>query len=866
MQSTRETNAWKAAAAGNWDEFIEHASGVPPAHDIWQQAPSAHAMPDHAINKVLDYLHTRQPMNKNSFVWELAHNLPHDIGADTLNKLAHHAMDDYMATDKIINHPNYKPNDRTKKLSSAVKWWNGYERDVNPSHFATIKSMFTGKPETVSHRGDVGQSQEHLIPHLRDHAKEIQHHILNDDFITKRTFNGKPHIKVFRGVNGPYAKAIKDRTDFNPETNTVSHKKFVIPTTHMSSWSTDPKQGSRFAWMRQDLNDKGEHHGIVMSQWVPVENILHSGTHKTVPGQEHPHYDEHEIVVAHPEGKMKITTADMRFQSKPKYDKGSTIPVNYGHTDYPVVKKTEEDLFKSWKAPAIAAATALTMMGVPSGSHPDLSHHHAPEANSSIQSINSQKDNEIQPHPELAPIAYIESSNGKNTTHRQITSGLNTGTSAIGTYGLMPLQVIDSVKYDKNLRSKYPDIANADHIKDQQVIRQRVMGDKTLKHSILNSHWERLRRKFDGDTNRMAYAWLHGISGAMKADDNTVKNSDYVKKYNTYSKLLGLEGKVKSKNPMAPPVKKSESDLIPDKYTGFTAIKPSNPKSANLIDWFVREDKIHPLKNVGHFTNSAFIVGTDAKNCWILKPESTQSPAASPVKNGLMSAREMAFSVAAKRVFGLSDLTPEVMMGILKKRKAVVNGPETHIPVAAIKMYGKEFIPLSDLEKKITGSTVKIMEKYNKTGELHQMAAMLYILGDLDAHGENVLVDPASGEIKLIDHGSSMADRSFIDKADDNVFMPYILRRGIVKAHDSMQEKMDKMPRIREASVRKNVASWLHSLDEHTLVNVVNEYGFDAQAAVNRLELLKRFVNNGMPVDQAINLLWVKVVGGRDEA
>jgi hypothetical protein len=386
MSDSNEKATFEAIHRGDWDKAIEHAKRVPANYDIWQRLPSANnpndggeGMPNAAVHKVLDHLKTRpnQKDNLNSFLFEYAGHIPKHADAATLRRVGHEGREDQYVTNAIQTHPKFAPDEALANMKKVGNFWSSYERAVSPGHFATIKSHFTGQPETVTdHRGESANSHEaylnpdglmghdketleHLkntkfeypnkfmqasdvLPHLDEYAKKVQAEIMQDKFTPKRYFHGEPHVKLYRGVGGHYGKAIKDAVGHNPETNEVDDKKIKLPTAHLTSWTTDPEMAARFAYNRGHIEGQPDNHGVVMSKWVPLKQVLHSGHHMTVQGQEHPHSHENEIVVGHPTASFNINSKNLKFQTKPQRDAKGNIH-NYGEVADAKPKMTKNE-------------------------------------------------------------------------------------------------------------------------------------------------------------------------------------------------------------------------------------------------------------------------------------------------------------------------------------------------------------------------------------------------------------------------------------------------------------------------------------------------------------------------------------------
>jgi len=832
----REKLIFELAHKGEWDKAIEHAKRIPSNHDIWQRLPTANedGMPDQAINKILDHFDNHDITN-SGFLFEMSSNLLGHNQAPTLNRLADYAHNkmggSYYELNHIINHPNYKPKEEDIPHIIAHNFWNSYEKKVEPSHFAAVKSLFSGKPEQVVHRNTIGTSENHdtVIPHLRDYANKVQDKILSDDNLYKRKYNGENYIKVHRGVGGHYAKAIRDAAKYNNTTGEYAHKNLIIPVTPFSSWTTDKDMAQAFATGRgQDLNL--ENHGLVMSKWMPVKNILYSGQHGFIPGRDSMHPSENEIVFSHPTGKLKVNTGEFDFENPEVAQYYGT-----GSNFHKGIKA--EKITKSIKNTGIAFATAAAMMGVPQ----QLAQ---PEH---IQSqFTFEKPNQITPLPGLKYIEMIESSGNKNLNHKVVNHGLNSGTKAIGKYGIMPLQVIDTIKNDKNLSHKYPEFLHYDHLKDQDKIRQAVSKNHNFENELANSHWKRLYDRFDGNEAKMAHAWINGITGTARTPSADINNHDYVKKYKKYKKLMQLEHKPQF-------MKKNENELPSEvqnikEFLYFGSKDPASLDKVNEINRLISNRAMHKVPSLGEFTSSSFILGTDKNNSWLMKIESGNRPAIMSAKSGLQAVKEVAFYEAAKDIFGLQEIVPDSLLGEVEFKNEKK-------PAAAIKILPEKFKLAVDKETDMPGSMFGILEKYRKSGALHKMAAMLYILGDGDSHGRNVMTDGYF--IKLIDHGSAFGDEKFDPISDNNIFTPYIMRVGRIKDSMSNEEKLEKLPKIDSLAQKNELKYWLLSLDSNKLGQKLNNYNIDPKPSVDRLKKLQIKVSQGAEPDTTINEAWV---------
>lgn len=832
----------KLLSERQFDKAIEHAKLLPENWDKWQQFPSATetGLPSSAVNKILDTM-SPEELKNSGFLYEMSHNLAGHHDTPTINRLAnlsHTLNNGEDDTKKFVEHPSYSQTPEQANLGRAHDFWSGYERKVQPQQFAAVKSLYSGKPEVINHRGIDGHSSHEdvlgAIPHLRDYANAIQAKIIDDPDIRKRTYNGQPYIKVHRGIGGQYSKLIRQAAKYDEKTGQHDSKYMTIPTAPLSSWTTDKAMAEAFARGRgADLNLKG--HGAVISKWMPVKDVLHSGNHSVLPGRVGAHPGENEIVFGHPTGRMKINTDEMHFESPDigaKYGTGSDF--NKG------IKR--DKLTKTIKDTAIKLGVATAMMGMPQ----TLADHHSDMEHHKMQGNISQ--NAITPLPGLKYIAMIESSGGKNLKHHKAKTGLNAGSKAIGKYGMMPMQILDTVSKDKGLSQKYPEFSNLDSIKDAATIEQKLLKNPDLETELANSHWKRLHDVFDGDENLMAHAWNHGIHGTKETPMDSILNHDYVKKYNRYKKLMDLENKPHTS------FKKSEQHLPSEvekiKYfESADSNSPQNQKTVQDINQMIENRSFHKIPNMGHFTHSSFIIGTDHENAWLMKVETGTRPGIKSAKYGLQAFKEVAFYRVARDVFGLGEMIPQAILGELIYT-------DDHKPAAAIRMLPKDFKLAVDVEKETPGAMTGILDKYRKSGVLHKAALLLYVLGDGDAHGKNLMTD--GNIIKLIDHGSGFANEEFSPSKDKNIFIPYLLRVGRIKDSMSPEEKLKNMPKIDNLMVKKNLSAYILSINTNTLAEKLNSLDIDPKPSLDRLKKLQSMVSQGMEPDAAINELWVR--------
>jgi hypothetical protein len=130
-------------------------------------------------------------------------------------------------------------------------------------------------------------------------------------------------------------------------------------------------------------------------------------------------------------------------------------------------------------------------------------------------------------------ISHIESSGGKNFDHPEITSGVQAGTKAIGTYGLMPRTVQEIVKrtgVDRAIASEPP-----------EVMKQILEQDPEREAQLANLLAERVLQR-QKDLEKAAYSWFTGHNlSPQEVEKRDYKNSEYVKKFQRLRDKLGYK-------------------------------------------------------------------------------------------------------------------------------------------------------------------------------------------------------------------------------------------------------------------------------------------------------------------------------------
>jgi hypothetical protein len=118
----------------------------------------------------------------------------------------------------------------------------------------------------------------------------------------------------------------------------------------------------------------------------------------------------------------------------------------------------------------------------------------------------------------LKKMGILESSGGTNLNHPEVTSGLNAGTSAVGTYGLMPLTAQD---LDRQYRVNELQGMNSDEVSDK------LKEEPELQERLASTLANKLLTKKTPE--EAAYSWEHGQNSKPSPDQ--LENSDRVRKF-----------------------------------------------------------------------------------------------------------------------------------------------------------------------------------------------------------------------------------------------------------------------------------------------------------------------------------------------
>jgi hypothetical protein len=285
--------------------------------------------------------------------------------------------------------------------------------------------------------------------------------------------------------------------------------------------------------------------------------------------------------------------------------------------------------------------------------------------------------------------------------------------------------------------------------------------------------------------------------------------------------------------------------VIPRVVTPFLS---KDIEIAQRIQQAFANNLIFDIRLGGKYSNGAAIaLDPENERAWLLKPEvSKQSPAAGVNDLSVSkSKREAAFSEIASLV-GDGDQ-------FAKATVVFLDGHET----AAIELADTDYKNIPFLQKKPTGvqGVIDIFKDYQDSGQMWQWSFLDYVLGNTDRHSNNILIDPETEDIKLIDHGGAFAGDGFNPGGDSKTFIPYYLRSDAPKGFNTLPPEAKLRYLAKPSAVQETqFLNWLNSIDETRVFQILREYGIDVEPFKRRFDTLKNAKNSiGLMLK-----LWVK--------
>lgn len=311
-------------------------------------------------------------------------------------------------------------------------------------------------------------------------------------------------------------------------------------------------------------------------------------------------------------------------------------------------------------------------------------------------------------------------------------------------------------------------------------------------------------------------------------------NEKNIQALSSISKMIGL--------------KKSEDNLsfLKEESHEFKAILPDSEDLVKILQESAKMQRVHKIELQGkHAENSYLVLGSEEKS-WIIKVESSKKSPALGMEQDLatQSEREAAFYHISK-VLGLQDFIPRTELVLMNGQQA-----------ACIELLPFSWKSLDFLQYTDPTAAVDTLNKYRISGDLFKWSALDYMLGNVDSHGQNIMVSPKEeGYIaKLIDHGSAFAGDDFNPAYDPETWVPYYLRIWTAFRWNELtqKEKLDAMPKANTTTVQM-LKHWISSIDPTDIGRICQKYGIKAGPSLDRLQKLKELDDPAA----GLNKLWV---------
>ncbi|HBI01339.1 MAG TPA: hypothetical protein DDY18_06910 [Flavobacterium sp.] len=338
------------------------------------------------------------------------------------------------------------------------------------------------------------------------------------------------------------------------------------PPNSFTSWTPSYKVASGFA--SDHLENLGKSPRVV-SAWIPESHIHNVPNATLIPDENTQFRTEHEVIVNH---KGKIAHANpkiVELAKEPRKDLNQKINLTAQ------AKASEKELPNAWqddhkrmvqrqqraeefkrkkfgKREAIVlqplqkgdisnkiksgiaglAIAAGTMAPMDTSKQTQVPQPTQPKVVENKPTTPTKKDRV------LSGIKFIESSNGKNTDHAEMKSGLFKGDKAYGSYGLMPVVIRETIKRIPNLMQAHSAALGL----TGQEFHDYMDKNPKLEHLIASKHYDHIVKALGENPMHIGYAWLNGIAGTKKA----IKNGRQFKDHHYVQKLM---------NQLHPPVK-----------------------------------------------------------------------------------------------------------------------------------------------------------------------------------------------------------------------------------------------------------------------------------------------------------------------
>lgn len=136
-------------------------------------------------------------------------------------------------------------------------------------------------------------------------------------------------------------------------------------------------------------------------------------------------------------------------------------------------------------------------------------------------------------------IRQIESSGGQNFAHKPITSGIHEGTSAIGSYGLMPNTIKELINRRIQQHAMNKQFQQLQSMNPDQLKTYLESQPNTIERNIASDLAQKVLSRSGDDIEKAAYMWNMGHNLSPESiTPEKLEQSPYVQKFRNLRGLL----------------------------------------------------------------------------------------------------------------------------------------------------------------------------------------------------------------------------------------------------------------------------------------------------------------------------------------
>jgi GNAT superfamily N-acetyltransferase len=281
----------------------------------------------------------------------------------------------------------------------------------------------------------------------------------------------------------------------------------------------------------------------------------------------------------------------------------------------------------------------------------------------------------------------------------------------------------------------------------------------------------------------------------------------------------------------------------------ISPVRMEGTETADAVQRAVDSGYINPVKlNGKHSKGSMLAKDPQTKMVYLLKPGSGKNSPAKGVNedSASQSEREAGFWHVAQYI-GIGDTFPRADL-------ILVNNHQT----AAMELLPYNFVNLGEKKKQDSALPIRILEPYRQNTTLFKWSFLDFILGNPDRHSQNIMVDPENKTVRLIDHGSALAGRSFSPSEDTNSFIPFYLRAWTDRKFTKMgpNDRLHYMPSL-GARAEQVFDEWVANINEHHIAEILQDYHINPTPAMERIAKVRAMPG---PKWQVLNRLWAGAI------